>query len=716
MPRKKKRMGDGAVVQCYLKYLHPTQELSKRFVNARDNFRLNNLVVLRREVKKIRRKDVECVVLQSDEVMNDDVHVEIYGHLKHFTVVVEGNPANFYNAATPEAIRTETDGTGDENVELPEEVLERQNFANFSEEDVSALQAVVETDNDNDPAPENIPDLIDDTGTCTYQEEWGHDGLCHRRMNTTTANLGAERICCHINPTLLDTFETFFPTNYVNEVILPEMRKHMTTKAPLTYGEFLRFLGLWLIMATIQGPSRHEFWKREQVDMFFGAPFRLTEFMSKTRFEDILASLTYTNKAAPAYRDGFHEVRGLIEAWNRNMQSVFVPSWVTCIDESMSSWSNRWTCPGFMFVPRKPHPLGNEYHTACCGESGILYAMEIVEGKSRPAEKPKDKYEAKGENTVGLLVRLSEQLRGSGKVVILDSGFCVLKGLTELRSKGIFAAALIKKRRYWPKHINGEANIRHFQGKEVGFADSITGSLNNVPFRIMGLVEPDYIMFMMTTYGTMERHGKETGRVWKEGNQQMKTSFQYPEVFANHFRYRHIVDDHNNRRHSPISIETTWATKRWENRVFAFLLAVTEINCLLAKKYFDKDEEISTLAFRKLLAKELINNKYISNEDLDTLRRSKRKSKSHENNEHEHLTIPPFKKFSGAYLVDHNMIHPQFKCTSCHKKVRRYCRCTPGIIRCVECYAIHIRDEDIVHGTPVRKSGPSSRRLFSSQS
>ena len=36
--------------------------------------------------------------------------------------------------------------------------------------------------------------------------------------------------------------------------------------------------------------------------------------------------------------------------WNQNMRDVFVPGWVNCLDESMSPWFNRWTCPGFFFV------------------------------------------------------------------------------------------------------------------------------------------------------------------------------------------------------------------------------------------------------------------------------------------------------------------------------------------------------------------------------
>ena len=36
--------------------------------------------------------------------------------------------------------------------------------------------------------------------------------------------------------------------------------------------------------------------------------------------------------------------------------------------------------------------------------------------------------------------------------------------------------------------------------------------------------------------------------------------FKYTEVFNYHLKYRHIVDDKNNRM-QPISIEETWATK-----------------------------------------------------------------------------------------------------------------------------------------------------------
>jgi hypothetical protein len=36
--------------------------------------------------------------------------------------------------------------------------------------------------------------------------------------------------------------------------------------------------------------------------------------------------------------------------------------WISCLDESTSTWANKYTCPGYMFVPRKPWPFGTEYH------------------------------------------------------------------------------------------------------------------------------------------------------------------------------------------------------------------------------------------------------------------------------------------------------------------------------------------------------------------
>ena len=49
---------------------------------------------------------------------------------------------------------------------------------------------------------------------------------------------------------------------------------------------------------------------------------------------------------------------------------------------------------------------------------------------------------------VGLMLTLMSVQWSTGMSVIMDSGFCVLKGPLEMRKRGVYGSALIKKRRY----------------------------------------------------------------------------------------------------------------------------------------------------------------------------------------------------------------------------------------------------------------------------
>ena len=118
----------------------------------------------------------------------------------------------------------------------------------------------------------------------------------------------------------------------------------------------------------------------------------------------------------------------------KNMATNFVPSWINCIDESMSKWLNEYTCPGLMFIPRKPWPFGNEYHDAGCAYSNIIWSLELREGKDRPPRLNNKQFDDLGK-TVGTLLRLIEPVWGSGKVFILDSGFAFKRPLWSCRKK-----------------------------------------------------------------------------------------------------------------------------------------------------------------------------------------------------------------------------------------------------------------------------------------
>ena len=146
---------------------------------------------------------------------------------------------------------------------------------------------------------------------------------------------------------------------------------------------------------------------------------------------------------------------------------------------------------------------------------------------------------------------------------------------------------------------------------------------------------------MGQTTVTMARKLVITGK-WGGGGEARSTSFRYPEVVHNHFLYRHAVDDHNGKQHSPISLEGVWATKRWPNRVFAFLMSITEVNCYLAESYFTSRKSNSMLDFRKSLLHQLIENEYFDQEAESQLRRS---SRIQEGIGHGLMSLPLYKIF-----------------------------------------------------------------------
>ena len=163
----------------------------------------------------------------------------------------------------------------------------------------------------------------------------------------------------------------------------------------------------------------------------------------------------------------------------------------------------------------------------------------------------------------------------------------------------------------------------------------------------------------------------------------------YPEVVHDHFKYRHIIDDQNAKRHSPIILEVVWATKWWPHRVFALLLAIAEVNVMLASVHFGGHSKTSMLRFRKQLSHELIYNTYIPQTDEREPRRSPRNELE---STHKVCAQPRGKKFSGSEMVDSKINYSQTnsKCCGWKRKVRTYCQCSVGVIRCDDCYTEHI--------------------------
>ena len=594
-----------------------------------------------------------------------------------------GNNANDASSETPAgAVRTL-----EEEIEVPI-IGQQNNHAEALDMNdpyvLDQLRGVADIDDDNEPVQDNIPGLSPNN-ECQYKG-WGFSGVCNRRQNGGNkrgANLKNHNT--DLKLTRLQLWEILFPTKWVKEVMLKEMNKQM--KRSVLYGEWLRFIGIWLEIATTVGFERRKFWREGDESGSRMPPYSYNDIMSRDRFESILSNLAYTGKDPPRYKDRFWEVREMLAAWNANMANEFWAGWMTCLDESISKWVSKYTCPGYMVVPRKPWPFGNEYHTICCAMSGLLFALELVEGKDKPNQRPDQEHSDLGK-MAGLMMRLTESLRFSNDVVICDSGFCVLKGVASCKKVGVNIQAMIKKRRYWPKYILGDMINAHFANKEVGDFDIMELKLDGEDLCIHAMKEDGYVLSFMSSFGTGQRMGGHQQRtVVGEDGAQKKVKFQYPEIVHNHYSYRDAVDNHNGRRMFPVAIEEQLKTHRWPNWVFQFLIAVTEVNVNYGMHYFFGSNLEEQIDFRFALAQEMKFNPYITEEAgsrtslgrmctiVDT---------------HDHLSIPPYKTFSGIEMVSCRTKYIQRNCICGKPNMRHYCSCSPGTIRCKDCFKKHI--------------------------
>ena len=94
------------------------------------------------------------------------------------------------------------------------------------------------------------------------------------------------------------------------------------------------------------------------------------------------------------------------------------------------------------------------------------------------------------------MLRMCEPIFSTGKCVVIESGVCVSKGITALVEVGVYAAALTKKRKYWPKGVLGDAIDEYFSDKDVTHVYMLEAITEEGPegkaFKIFCFKEPEY--------------------------------------------------------------------------------------------------------------------------------------------------------------------------------------------------------------------------------
>ena len=90
---------------------------------------------------------------------------------------------------------------------------------------------------------------------------------------------------------------------------------------------------------------------------------------------------------------------------------------------------------------------------------------------------------------------------------MMDSVFCVSRGIVELERKRMYGASLIKNKKYWPKGVHGDAIDDHFEDKDLNHCDMLEASIDGLPFQVMCMKEPNYLMKIMCKWMTLDDFG-----------------------------------------------------------------------------------------------------------------------------------------------------------------------------------------------------------------
>ena len=713
MTRKKKKASVGAVGSATARFFHPSAPIRERWPNDQHKkHRVTGVVVVRRCVHKINRRDqsaYECRIPDIEEsrtffIARAKLRIDASApvsfeeeDLLATGAAPQGQPDPLAGAAILDARASSENFT--------QSLVDK---ARFNAEDIAALRAQgITVDDDNEPAPENAeaPPALPNNQRPAFVGEWVKPLSCPRLADPNVVNHPG-RFKHHTWPAiaLMSPFTLFrmcFFEDYVNDVIIPTTNLYLEGEE-LTIREFYCWLGCWLFMSCYEGiEDRRLWWAEAPIDMYDGAPFRLGAYMSRNRFEAITTAIRYTDKDAPTdFEDRFHDVRQMIDEFNEFMAEEYSPSWINCLDESMNSWLNKY-CPGFMVVPRKPHPEGNEYHSIADGDDGkpIMWRVKLQEGKDRPKKANgawafPSEWDREGP-TVRLMLEMTRPIHYSGKVVTMDSGFCVSAGILALHHRGVYGQALIKKRgRWWPKKVPGDQIDEYFMAEPLGKAMTLKQIVDGTQFMVHCHKDDRYVTKIMSTHGLINEVAGHT--TYRQIRGEWK-SFNYTEPISRHNRAKHWVDDVNNRRHDPIGLEDVWATKWWPNRQFTFLVSVAEVNALNAGARARKEAAPSQLKFRKALAKGMLENVLDVNGNVPQPHARLRKRKG-ATTKHKRMTRPKYT--GGKWDSGKNSWstvgskYLKSSCVSCGFECRTYCLCNPKVTMCPGCIGMHIRDED----------------------
>lgn len=313
--------------------------------------------------------------------------------------------------------------------------------------------------------PSNLPvvseDLLDDAIQSEEEEEEEIDltpgdgwtsgevfvdsRLCSESYRQSSSKLNMEN---QRYESPLSYFLFFLPHEQIHRIIgstNSHARNVDASWRDINYNEYMMWLALLTVMTVIRHSDRKAYWKQGSSHFTMSIDFR--RYMSFNRFEEIMQMHTFEIPTIEKQQnDPLYQIRATITAFNEHMASCIVPGKYLVVDESMNQWLGIGM-PNLKKVPRKPHPIGQEFKTLADHHSYCILQMDTV---SDPVSKEYDN-EPGMKKLTATIKRLVKPWFGSGRTVIADSWFGSPDMTAMLSDLGLYSIMQVTKRRYWPR-------------------------------------------------------------------------------------------------------------------------------------------------------------------------------------------------------------------------------------------------------------------------
>lgn len=198
---------------------------------------------------------------------------------------------------------------------------------------------------------------------------------------------------------VLEFFMAVFPKDQLNLMVEETSKKLANAGKPkLTKGELLKWFGIMILITRFEFGERNHLWNTKAHCKYIPVPnFGEKTGMTRDRFNDLFRLMVWSRQpdsrpegmSSEAYR--WKLVEDFVSNFNEHRSQFFLPSWLVCVDESISRWyglGGHWInmgLPMYVSIDRKPED-GMEIQNACCAHSGIMYQIKIVKTAEANAE------------------------------------------------------------------------------------------------------------------------------------------------------------------------------------------------------------------------------------------------------------------------------------------------------------------------------------------